>query len=157
MDGVGAVYFMPYNRNNPICEKGIAMLHRDYLLEVIDQFVSTVSRALSRALLERDLDAAAEVEEAVAELIQLDPDTAMSLSPESLVVMMQLSGTGDAVAGYAAYALNRLADAYERSGDAGVAELRRGQAQAIASAFGADLDQIPEELREVEERLNLGE
>ena len=37
------------------------MLHRDYLLEVIEQFVSTVSQALARALLQRDLDSALEV------------------------------------------------------------------------------------------------
>ena len=130
------------------------MLHRDYLLEVIEQFVSTVSRALARALLERDLEAATEVEEAVAELVQLDPDTAMSLSPDSLVIMMQRSGTGDAVAGYAAYALNRLGEAYERMGDVGTANMRRDQAEAIADAFGADVDEIPEELRELEARLH---
>ncbi len=129
------------------------MLHRDYLLEVIEQFVSTVSQALARALLQRDLDSALEVEEAVAELVQLDPETAMSLAPDSLVIMMQLSGTGDAVAGYAAYALNRLGDAYERMGDAGTANMRRDQAQAIADAFGADIDEVPEELRDVETRL----
>lgn len=129
------------------------MLHRDYLLDVIEQFVSTVSQALARALLQRDLDSALEVEEAIAELVQLDPDTAMSLSPESLVVMMQLSGTGDAVAGYAAYALNRLADSYERMGDVGIAAMRRDQAQAIADAFGADPNEVPEELRDVEARL----
>ena len=130
------------------------MLHRDYLLEVIEQFVSTVSQALARALLERDLDAAVEVEEAIAELVQLDPETAMSLAPESLVIMMQLSGTGDAVAGYAAYALNRLGDAYERMGDAELASMRRDQALAVADAFGADINEIPEELRDLEARLS---
>lgn len=132
------------------------MLHRDYLLEVIEQFVSTVSRALAHVLLHRDLDSALEVEEAVAELMQLDPDTAMSLSPESLVVMMQLSGTGDAVAGYAAYALNRLGDGYERMGDAGTAAMRRDQAAAIADAFGANIDEVPEELRDLEAKLQEG-
>ena len=129
------------------------MLHRDYLLEVIEQFVSTVSRALARALLERDLEAATEVEEAVAELVQLDPDTAMSLSPDSLVIMMQLSGTGDAVAGYAGYALMRLSEAYAAMGETELAEMRAEQAYAIADGFGADLNEIPEELRDVEARL----
>ena len=130
------------------------MLHRDYLLEVIEQFVSTVSNALARALLQRDLNAAQEVEDAIAELVQLDPQTAMSLAPDSLVIMMQLSGTGDAVAGYAAYALNRLGDAYERMGDADTADMRRDQAQAIADAFGADVNEIPEELRDLDASLS---
>ncbi len=129
------------------------MLHRDYLLDLIEQFVSTISHSLVRAILQRDLDSALEVEEAIAELVQLDPETAMALSPESLVVMMQLSGTGDAVASYAAYALNRLADSYEQMGDAATAAARREQALAIAEAFGGDVNQIPEELRDLEARL----
>lgn len=123
------------------------MLHRDYLLEVIQQFVNTVSRSLRQALLHRDLDAAQDVESAVGELVQLDPQTAMSLSPESLVTMMMLSGTGDAVAGYAAYALNRLGEAYEGMGQADLGQMRRDQALAIAGAFGADVNEVPEELR----------
>lgn len=130
------------------------MLHKDYLLEVIKDFVSTTSQALVRALLERDLAAAEEVENAVAELVQLDPATAMALSPDSLVTMMLLSGTGDAVAGYAAYALNRLGDAYEEMGQQELAKARREQAVAIATSFGADLNEIPEELRSLEKRLN---
>jgi hypothetical protein len=129
------------------------MLHRDYLLEVIEQFVNTVSHALAKALLEHDMEAAEEVEAAVAELVQLDPSTAMSLTPESLVTMMILSGTGDAVSGYAAYALNKLGVAYEQMGEAQLAEERRAQAVAIADAFGASLDEIPEELRDLERRL----
>lgn len=122
------------------------MLHKDYLLEVIQQFVNTVSQALTRALLQRDFDATQEVEAAVADLMQLDPDTAMALSPESLVTMMMLSGTGDAVAGYAAYALNRLAEAYDLQGYTDLAAIRREQAFAIADAFGANVDEVPEEL-----------
>lgn len=129
------------------------MLHRDYLLEVIEQFVSTVSRTLAQALLHRDFDAAGEVEAAIADLVQLDPDTAMSLAPESLVTMMLLSGTGDAVAGYAAYALNRLGDAYDSMNKPELAQMRRDQAVAIADAFGADINQVPVEFKDLEERL----
>lgn len=129
------------------------MLHKDYLLEVIEQFVSSVSLALARALLQRDLEAAEEVEEAVADLVQLDPQTAMALAPESLVTMMLLSGTGDSVAGYAAYALNRLGDAYDKMGEHDVAELRRDQAYAIAESFGSDVNEIPEEFAELESQL----
>lgn len=130
------------------------MLHRDYLLEVIQQFVSSISQELARALLQHDIGAAEDVEAAVADLMQLDPSTAMALAPESLVTMMYLSGTGDAVAGYAAYALNRLGDAYENMGEHDLAQIRRDQAVAIAEAFGADLNDIPEELRPLEAQLN---
>lgn len=129
------------------------MLHRDYLLEVIEQFVSTVSRALAQALLQRDFNAAEEVEAAVADLVQLDPETAMLLAPESLVTMMLLSGTGDAVAGYAAYALYRLGDAYDAMGKPDLAQMRRDQAVAIADSFGADVHEVPQEFQELEAKL----
>lgn len=130
------------------------MLHKDYLLEVIEQFVSTVAQALARALLQRDFDAVDDVEAAVADLVQLDPETAMALAPESLVTMMLLSGTGDSIAGYAAYALNRLSDAYEAMGQPGLAEMRRNQAVAIADSFGADLEQVPDEFRDLQAQLD---
>lgn len=126
------------------------MLQHDYLLEVIQQFVRTVTVPLSRALTKRDLEAAGEVEAAIGELLQLDPDTAMALAPESLVTMMQLAGTGDALSGYAAYALDKLAEAYEGAGEAELAQTRHAQAEAIASAFGASLDEVPEEFRDLE-------
>lgn len=126
------------------------MLQHDYLLEVIQQFVRTVTVPLSRALTKRDLEAASEVEAAIGELLQLDPDTAMALAPESLVTMMQLAGTGDALSGYAAYALDKLAEAYEGAGEAELAQTRHAQAEAIASAFGASLDEVPEEFRDLE-------
>lgn len=126
------------------------MLQHDYLMEIIQQFARAVSSALRRALAQKDEAAAQEVEAAVGELLQLDPQTAMSLAPGSLVTMMQLAGTGDAVSGYVAFSLNKLADAYDGMGQQDVAQQRRAQAQAVADAFGARLDEVPEELRDLD-------
>ncbi|MGN0056059.1 MAG: hypothetical protein ACI360_06485 [Atopobiaceae bacterium] len=126
------------------------MLQHDYLMEIIQQFARAVSSALRRALAQKDEAAAQEVEAAVGELLQLDPQTAMSLAPGSLVTMMQLAGTGDAVSGYVAFSLNKLADAYDGMGQQDVAQQRRAQAQAVADAFGASLDEVPEELRDLD-------
>jgi 4-diphosphocytidyl-2-C-methyl-D-erythritol kinase len=81
--------------------------------------------------------------------VQLDPETAMSLAPESLVTMMLLSGTGDAVAGYAAYALYRLGDAYDAMDKPDLAQMRRDQAVAIADSFGADVHEVPQDERNI--------
>lgn len=126
------------------------MLQHDYLMEIIQQFARAVSSALRRALAQKDEAAAQEVEAAVGELLQLDPQTAMSLAPGSLVTMMQLAGTGDAVSGYVAFSLNKLADAYDGMGQQDVAQQRRAQARAVADAFGASLDEVPEELRDLD-------
>ena len=127
------------------------MLQRDYLLEVISQFVEAVSRALLVARAAQDepaaLEAAGEVEHEVAGLLDMDPDVAMQLTPDSLVTMMLLSGMGDALAGYVAFALSRAADGYDRAGDPDTAGARRAQAEAIAGSFGVDTEEPPEELR----------
>ena len=129
------------------------MLQRDYVLAQINLFVQTVLEPLRLALEELDLDSVHTVEQAVGKLIDLDADTALALSPDSLVTMMQLSGIGDSVAGYASYALARIADSYERRGKKQTAGVRRDQARKVAVAFGWNLSDIPEEFEDLEKRL----
>ena len=129
------------------------MLHRDLLLEIIARFVDTVSVALLGAVRRHDIDSAQEVEDSVAALLDLDPQTAMNLSPDSLVTMMILSGMGDSLASYVAYALDRVGDAYDDMGQKQLAALRWDQAEAVAESFGCDQSQIPEEFAELEETL----
>ncbi len=129
------------------------MLHRDYLLEIIAKFVESVSIALRHAMLDGSREAAGQVEDSVAALLDLDPQTAMNLSPDSLVTMMLLSGMGDSLASYVAYALDRVGDAYDDMGDRQKAALRWDQAQAVAESFGVDQSSIPEEFAELEESL----
>lgn len=122
------------------------MLQKDYILEMIEQFVKGVVESLRRALDKADPAAAVEAEGAVAALVDLDPEVAMQLAPDSLVTMMSLSGVGDSVADYAAYTLSLLAHAYDGMGDHGTAAMRRAQAQAIADAYGYDFSEVPEGL-----------
>ena len=130
------------------------MLHRDYLLEVISRFVEAVTVSLRRALGEGDLLAARDVEDSVAALLDLDPNTAMNLSPDSLVTMLLLSGIGETLAGYVAYALDRVGDAYDDAGDAAKAALRWDQAQAVAESFGWDQNEVPPEFAQLDEELS---
>lgn len=125
------------------------MLHRDYLLEVIEQFVNTIVEGLHIARTQHDPKAIADVEAAVAELLDLDPQVALKLSPDSLVTMMVLSGMGDALADYVTYSLNQLADVYASAGDEETATLRRAQAEAVAESFGCDPEVIPPEFATV--------
>lgn len=133
------------------------MLHRDYLLEVIARFVDVITVALRGALLEGNQEAIHEAEDSIAALLDLDPNTAMNLSPDSLVTMMLLSGMGDALASYVAYTLDKVGDAYDNAGDAQKAALRWDQAQAVAESFGCDPNVIPEELRALDAELAAAE
>ena len=94
-----------------------------------------------------------QVEAAVSSLLELDADTAMSLSPDSLVTMMLLSGMADSTAEYVSYALDRVADVYEDMGSVDVAEVRRAQAEAVADAFQCDLGHVPAELDDMDREL----
>ena len=121
------------------------MLQRDYVLEIVDQFVEGVSDALRRAL-RGEAGATDDIERQIGELLDLDPGTALVLAPDSLVTMMVLSGMGDSVASYVCYALERVSRLYERAGEEDLAGLRRLQARAVAESFGCDPARPPEDL-----------
>lgn len=129
------------------------MLQKDYVLEMVRRFGDVLARWLRPAVLDADSEAIDEVENAIGSLVDLDGATALSLAPESLVTMMELSGVADSVAGYASYALLRLGDAYDAAGNATVAGVRREQARAISEAFGSELGRVPEEYQELERSL----
>lgn len=125
------------------------MLQRDYLLELISQFVESISKALRTAQSLKEprcaLDAAASVEQDIASLLDMDPAVAMNLSPDSLVTMMVLSGLGESLAEYVSFALMRVADIYKRTGESDMAEFRCAQACAVAESFDADINAVPKE------------
>ena len=128
------------------------MLQRDYILEIVGQFVEGVSDAFRRAV-SGDVTGAADVERQIGELLDLDASTALALAPDSLVTMMLLSGMGDSVASYVCYALERLSGLYEREGDEDLAGLRRIQARAVAESFSWDPADVPAELAALDAEL----
>lgn len=128
------------------------MLQRDYILEVIDDFILTVTAGLGNALETQTEESLDGVEAAVAELIDLSPETALALSPDSLVTMMLLSGVADSVAEYVVYALDRLSHVYEQLGDEDKAGLRRQQAVAVAQSFSVDQNATPKQFKDFEEK-----
>ena len=128
------------------------MLQRDYILEIVGQFVEGVSDSLRRAA-SGDVSGAGDVERQIVELLDLDAGTALALSPDSLVTMMLLSGMGDSVASYVCYALERLSRVYERAGEEDLAGLRALQARAVAESFSCDPADVPAELAELDASL----
>ena len=129
------------------------MLERDYITEIISQFVEAVTRALKLAVEQGDPESCQAVEQQVADLIDLDVQTAMALSPDSLVAMLVLSGMGDSLAGYVSYALDRISRVYEAHGEEDLAGLRHLQSQAVAESFGCDPAVPPEELASLDDQL----
>lgn len=129
------------------------MLQRDYILELVSEFVRTVKEALRLAEEDGSPEACQEVEAAVAELLELDPDVALALSPDSLVTLMILSGIGAELSGYVAFALDRLARVYEARGERELAALRRAQAEAVAESFDWNLASVPPGLEQAGDQM----
>lgn len=126
------------------------MLQRDYIVAMLKQLSEVLTRYLRPAVVDADSTAIDEVEGAIGNLMNLEGSVALSLDPNSLVTMFELSGIADSVAGYVSYVLVRLGDAYDQHGNGERAQLRRAQAQAISTAFGSKYGAIPEEYTELE-------
>lgn len=129
------------------------MLQRDYITEMTRRIGQVLARRMRAALLDADPDAIADLEEAVGSLLDLDGATALALDPTSLVTMMELTGIADSLAVYVQYALLRIADGYEASGNAALAATRRDQASAVAGAFLCQLGTVPQEFRELDDSI----
>lgn len=113
------------------------MLQQDYLMRLVMEFAGGIRRALERAGKHNDPSgAAALLESAVGEATDLDGDTLLSLAPESIATIMEISGTDPKVTEFMARSLLLASRYYEDAGEPGLAELRAAQAFAIAEAYG---------------------
>ena len=124
------------------------MLHRDYILQLVQRFVRVLLPALERIEETGDELAISEMESAIAELVELQSSMLLSLAPESVATFVSLSPDAEAVAPYMVWGLMRSVEAYERIGDTSTAELRRSQAEAVAAHFGLALDVVPDDIAE---------
>lgn len=122
-------------------------IKNDYLLDQINRFVESVTAGIGKSRAGRADDAIETFEAIAGNVLDMDAETVLALAPASLVTMMQLSAVDDSLAAYTVYSLERAADAYDCKGDA-TGQLRRSQAQAIASAYGFEVSVVPPEVQE---------
>ena len=126
------------------------MFEQDYLMRIILQYAEILRRSWFRARQEKDPKGAADMlEDAVGEATDIDGATLLSLSPESIASVLQVSGTDPHVIEYVVRSL-ALASVYLReSGDDELADLRLRQARALADAYGLYLPDDPEDLSDL--------
>lgn len=117
------------------------MFERDYLMRLIAELGAAMRRTLERAdgLDLSSSDSAKLLEAAIGTATDFDGATLLSLSPESIAQIIQVSGTDPRVTEYVARSLMLCSRYYEEDGDTALAELRAKQARAIAAAYGHDL------------------
>lgn len=123
------------------------MLQRDYLVQMIAQFVEAIVRTRTKAKVDPQ-EAADSLETALNNVMDIDASVLLSMGPESIAAVMQLSGVDPNLAVYIAHSLRLEAQYLQEAGDGYLSELRLGQAQSIAETFGFDLAEVPSELAE---------
>ena len=122
------------------------MLEQDYLMRILLQFAEIIRRSWTKAEEERDPRRAADMlEDAVGEAVDMDGAALLSLAPDSVASVVQVSGVDPRVVDYVARSL-LLASGYLRdAGERDLADLRERQARALADAYGLDLPDDPED------------
>lgn len=116
------------------------MFEQDYLMRLLMQFMEAMRRSIERADDGRDPVGAADMlEAAIGDATDLDGSMLLSLAPESMAQVMQVSGVDPHVTEYVANSLSLEAEFLRSAGNFELADIRAGQADAIAAAYGFDL------------------
>lgn len=120
------------------------MLEQDYLMRLILGYFKTVVLAVKCTDKEKDPEGAAEMlEHAIGEATEIDGEVLLSLEPESMASILQVSGTDPKVIGYVAHGLLLASHYWMIAADFARAELREQQARALAAAYGIELPDDP--------------
>lgn len=120
------------------------MLQQDYLTRMMVIFAKAFRQWLERRAgggVEIDNETAREnLEDAIGEAAEMDKDVLLALDPESMATILWMGSINDSVAEYIVHALMIDAESLDEDGLHDTAELRRQQAQALASHFGFTYD-----------------
>ena len=127
------------------------MLERDYLTRLFAVLAAAIRRSI---FMEKNdpRGAADTLEEAISAATDIDGAILLSLAPESMSSVLQVSGVAPKVCGYIAHTLLLESQYLEEAKDEGLAGLRRQQAEAIAEAYGVDLDTSEAEIDDLVNR-----
>lgn len=119
------------------------MLQQDYLVRMLMRLAEAISKSLAKAKDDDDPEEAAELlENAIGEATELDGAVLLSLAPESIASVVQISGTDPRVVEYIARTLMLEASYLEDAGKPEKAALRNEQALALANAYGIDVSSV---------------
>ncbi|MDO4502407.1 MAG: hypothetical protein Q4D06_04410 [Coriobacteriia bacterium] len=124
-------------------------MQQDYLMRYIQQFVEALMRSTTRIEEQEDYEGAARsLDNAVGNAAEMDTDVLLGFAPESIASIVSVMGIDPRLVEYMARSLVLAGDYYGRAGDMDTSILRVQQGQALADAFGIDLDRPWEVLEE---------
>ena len=115
------------------------MFERDYLTRLFTNLAAAIRKTIFKE--NKDPRGSADtLEAAIGNATDIDGDALLSLAPESMASILQVTGTDPKVCGYIAHTLLLESQYLTEAGDDDLAAIRRGQAEALAQAYGVDLD-----------------
>ncbi len=103
----------------------------DYILRLIEQMGALIRRALELERTGGSEQPYELAEQALGLALDIDPETAHRLSPESLGALLELSNQDDRVLELVAEALEIQADSLQADGELMASEARRCQARTV--------------------------
>lgn len=116
------------------------MLHQDYIVRMLSELAAAVTRCVLRQENRRTPEESADMlEEAVGNAVAIDGAAFLSLAPDSIAQIMQVTGTDARVSEYVARTIMLASSYLAEAGQPELAALRREQALAIADAYGHDI------------------
>lgn len=118
------------------------MFENDYLMRMIMQLIEAIQRSINMARNNEDPAASAQMlEDAIGAATELDGGVLLSLSPDSIAEILEVSGTDPAVVEYVGRSLYLESTYLAQAGKMELATLRAEQALALGEAYDFSLDE----------------
>lgn len=129
------------------------MFEQDYLMKLLLAFYQAMFKSLRRVTDEDEdpKEAADTLDEVVGNVVGMDGTSLLSLTPESVAGVLQVSGTDPRVTEFIARSLLLSSEYLTQAKQGALASLRVEQARAIADAYGIDLPDDPTDLSDLKE------
>lgn len=127
------------------------MFERDYLMKMLVDLAAAIRRSMLKAKEDKDLQGSVDIlDSSIGQATDLDGSVLLTLSPDSIAQVLQVSNADPRVVIYIAHSMQLQAHYLEKLNNLELAELRRKQAYALASAYNFEL---PENIEEADEEL----
>ncbi len=107
------------------------------------RLITNLAEAIRKTIFDEKPDprkSAETLEEAISNATEIDGETLLSLAPESMASVIQVTGTDPRVCGYIAHTLLLESEYLQQAGEAELSQVRAEQARALAKAYDVDLE-----------------
>ncbi|MBQ9043694.1 MAG: hypothetical protein IJ111_12880 [Eggerthellaceae bacterium] len=126
------------------------MFEQDYLMKQFLMFFQALTRSWEQMEEEEDPQSAADtLENAISVATEMDGMALLTLAPESIASIMQVTGVDPNVVEYISRSMLLESVYLNQAGNAELASIRTAQAQAIADSYGFGLPEDPSDFEAI--------